>query len=65
VKDKAKLIFQVENLTKIQEDLQQQVKELHSQLEQEKSKSKIELNEHRRLLEISRRRTNSQQEVTT
>lgn len=52
VKDKAKIIFQVETLTKFQEDLQEQIQVLHSQLEQERSKSHAAINEQRRLMEV-------------
>ncbi|OXA62024.1 G kinase-anchoring protein 1 [Folsomia candida] len=60
LKDKAKIIFQVETLTKFQEDLQEQIQVLHSQLEQERSKSHAAINEQRRLMEQSRRRTNTE-----
>jgi chaperonin cofactor prefoldin len=52
VKDKAKLIFQVETLTKNQEELNEQIRELHSELEQERSKSHAAVNECRRLMQV-------------
>ncbi|CAL8131436.1 unnamed protein product [Orchesella dallaii] len=59
IKDTAKLIYELENLTKMNNDLNEEMRELHSQLEQEKSRSGAAMLELRRLLE-NRRRTTSQ-----
>jgi len=60
LKDKAKLIFEINRLTKVQDDLHEEIRDLncqlqilYSQLEQERSKSKI-------LEQQSRRRTNTE-----
>ncbi|ODN05015.1 G kinase-anchoring protein 1 [Orchesella cincta] len=60
VKDTAKLIYELENLTKMNSDLNEELRQLHSQLEQEKSRSGAAMLELRRLLENRRRTTSSQ-----
>jgi len=52
VKDKAKLLYQVENLSKLNADLNENIKILHSELEQERSKCHAALSEYRKLLEV-------------
>lgn len=52
MKDKAKLIYDLENMTKANNDLQEQLRQVHSQLEQEKSRSSAAMLELRRLLEV-------------
>jgi len=52
VKDKAKLFYELETVSKLNADLTDQVKSLHSQLEQEKSRYNGLLADYRRLSEV-------------
>ncbi len=52
VKDKAKLIYELDKMTKANSDLHEELRTVHSQLEQEKSRSGAAMLELRRLLEV-------------
>lgn len=52
MKDKAKLLFELDNLTKTNSELREELLQVHSQLEQEKSRSSAALLELRRMLEV-------------
>ena len=52
MKDKAKLLYEVESLNKLNEDLNEEVRALQVQLEQERSKSHAAMTECRKLIEV-------------
>ena len=53
VKEKVGLIRDLENMTKVNEDLTQEVRAVYSELEQEKSRSHAAITELRKILEVS------------